>query len=326
MRKYNILVTGVGAIIGYGIIHSLRRCRYDVNIIGMDIYEDAVGQEWCDCFLVAVPAASERYPQFLLECMKKNHIDLVFFGTEQEIKAASSAQEAFGNYYSKLVINKRDLIALSEDKWQMNCFLEKNHFDHIPSSIVPNFQAAVASFGLPLLLKPRRSYASKGIKTVSAEEEFALWATEYEDQFMVQKYIGDDEHEYTASIFGLGDGSYIRPIVMQRTLSRDGSTLKAVVVKKQSIDDQISRLATLLMPIGPTNFQFRTHKESCLLLEINPRISSSTSIRSAFGYNEAEMCIEFFLEGKRPLEPVIREGRATRYIAERIEYYAGRNI
>lgn len=326
MRKYNILVTGVGAIIGYGVIHSLRAGKYDVNIIGMDIYEDAVGQEWCDRFIIAVPAASERYPQFLLECMEKYCIDLVFFGTEQEIRAVCGAQELFGELYSKLVINKPELIALSEDKWLTNRFLEENRLDHIPSSIVPNFQAAAASLGLPLLLKPRKSYASKGIKMVSTEEEFAQWAAVYKEQFMVQKYIGDDEHEYTAAVFGFGDGTCIRPIVMRRKLSRDGSTLKAAVVNEQAIEEQIGRLTALLKPIGPTNFQFRTNDGKYLLLEINPRISSSTSIRAAFGYNESEMCIEYFVRGNRPGEPSIRAGRATRYIAERIEYYAGCNI
>lgn len=45
-----ILVTGVGAIIGYGIIRSLHVSQYPVKIVGMDIYSDAIGQKWCDVF------------------------------------------------------------------------------------------------------------------------------------------------------------------------------------------------------------------------------------------------------------------------------------
>ena len=40
--KVNVLVTGIGAIIGYGIIKSLRVSGLNVNIVGMDIYRDAV--------------------------------------------------------------------------------------------------------------------------------------------------------------------------------------------------------------------------------------------------------------------------------------------
>lgn len=326
MRRYNILVTGVGAIIGYGVIHSLRKSKYDVNIIGMDIYEDAVGQEWCDRFIQAIPAADERYPEFLLECIKSNDVDLVFFGTEQEIKRACDSQSEFGEYYKRLVINKPDIIALSEDKWLTFEFLRKHHIDCIPSSTVPDFELAASAYGLPMLLKPRRSYASKGIKLVSTKMEFEQWRDEHGEQFMVQKYVGDDDHEYTAATFGFGDGTGLQPIIMRRKLSREGSTLKATVVKDSAIEKQIYELVRLLRPIGPTNFQFRTHEGIPLLLEINPRISSSTSIRTAFGYNEAEMCITYFVNGEHPQEPSIQMGRATRYIAERIEYDVGGNI
>lgn len=320
MRRYNILVTGVGAIIGYGIIHSLRKSKYDVNIVGMDIYEDAVGQEWCDRFLQAIPAADNRYPEFLLDCIKKFDIDLVFFGTEQEIKRACASRDMLNLYYERLVINKPDIITLSEDKWLTCEFLKSRHMNYIPSSIVSDFSMAVNDYGLPVLLKPRRSYASKGIKVVETEEEFNQWSTEFGDQFMVQKLVGDEEHEYTAAVFGLGDGNYVQPpIVLQRKLSKEGSTLKAVVVKEPEIESQLQKLTAELKPLGPTNYQFRIHEGKCLLLEVNPRISSSTSIRTAFGYNEAEMCIEYFVEGKCPTMPCIRMGRATRYITERIE-------
>ncbi len=56
------------------------------------------------------------------------------------------------------------------------------------------------------------------------------------------------------------------------------------------------------------------------LLEINPRISSSTSIRTAFGYNECAMAVEYYLEGKTPKQPVIRPGRAVRYTEDLIFY------
>lgn len=320
MHRYNILVTGVGAIIGYGVIHSLRKSKYDVNIVGMDIYEDAVGQEWCDHFVQAIPAADERYPEFLLDCIKRFNIDLVFFGTEQEIKRACVSRDVLDPYYERLVINKPDIIALSEDKWLTCEFLKSHHMNYIPSSIVPDFSMAENDYGLPVLLKPRRSYASKGIKVVGTEEEFDQWSAEFGDQFMVQKLVGDEEHEYTAAVFGLGDGNYIQPsIVLQRKLSKEGSTLKAVVVKEPKIESQLQKLTAELKPLGPTNFQFRIHEGECLLLEINPRISSSTSIRAAFGYNEAEMCIEYFIERKRPTTPCIHMGRATRYITERIE-------
>ncbi|RGY94787.1 hypothetical protein [Clostridium sp. AM58-1XD] len=107
MRKYNVLVTGVGAIIGYGIVNSLHRSSYkmNVNIIGIDIYSDAYGRYLCDKFIQAIPAVSERYPEFIKNVILENEVDLVMFGTEQEIHRLISEQEFMGDDYKKLVIN-----------------------------------------------------------------------------------------------------------------------------------------------------------------------------------------------------------------------------
>ncbi len=325
-KKYNVLVTGVGAIIGYGIISSLKKSKYDCHIVGMDIFSDAVGQVWCDDFIKAIPAADDGYIRFLKDTIDKYRIDLVFFGTEQEIEKCFNSKKELGDHYRRLVINNDGIFELSRDKWDTMCFLRDNGFRHIKSSISFDFDEAKKAFGLPLLLKPRRSYASKGICTVSSEEDYNTWKKEQGEQFMVQEYIGDDDHEYTVSTFGFGDGSCIKPIVMRRKLSKAGATDKAYVSVIPEIEEEIYSIAKILSPVGPTNFQYRYSKGEYYLLEINPRISSSTSIRTAFGYNEAEMCIEYFINGIKPGNPNIRTGRAYRFITEAIIYENSDNI
>lgn len=326
MRKYNILVTGVGAIIGYGIINSLRKSKYDCFIVGMDIFDDASGQVWCDSFFQAILASDDHYIEFLKRKIDEYKIDLVFFGTEQEIKKCYSCKDELGNYYKKLVINSGTAIELSEDKWNTVCFLKENGLNYIQSSIEYDFEQAKRLFGLPLLLKPRRSYASKGIAKVNTKTEFDEWKKEYGDQFMVQELVGDDNHEYTAATFAFGDGSCINPIVMRRKLSKAGATDKAIIGSVPKINEEIFKIVNILKPIGPTNFQFRYHKGNYLLLEINPRISSSTSIRTLFGYNEAEMCIEYFIEGNKPVNRELLSGKAYRYISETVIYNDSNNI
>ncbi len=319
--KLRILVTGVGAIIGYGIVQSLRRSRYSCEIIGMDIYPDAVGQAWCDEFVQAVPAADPEYPRFLRELICSRGIDLVFFGTEQEIRRVSEAEEALGEQYQKLVLNRKELIALSDDKWSTACMLREHGFPEIPSRIEGDYPSIAEALGVPFLLKPRCSYAGKGMRVIHDPEEFAFWRSRTpQEQFMVQKIIGDDQHEYTAATFGFGDGTCLEtPIVFSRKLSQEGATAKAKSVQIPESEAEIRRMVRILKPNGPTNFQFRKHGDQYCLLEVNPRISSSTSIRTAFGYNEAEMSICWYLLRTRPEQPVIRAGEARRYIADWVE-------
>lgn len=326
MRKYNILVTGVGAIIGYGVLTSLKKSMFDTYTVGMDVFSDAVGQVWCDKFIQAKYASDDGYISFLKQIIDTYSIDLVFFGTEQEINKCNASKNELGEYYRKLVINTDKMFEMAEDKWTTICFLKENGFDYIPSSIDFGFYEAQKMFGVPLLMKPRRSYASKGIKKVYDEIEYNEWKKEYLDNFMVQKLVGDEEHEYTASTFGFGDGTCVTPIVMRRKLSKAGATDKAIVEVVQEINNEIFNLVSILKPIGPTNFQFRKHEDKFLLLEINPRISSATSLRTAFGYNEAEMCIQYFLEGVKPCPMNLKTGRAYRYIGDVILYNDSDNI
>lgn len=316
MKRYNILVTGVGAIIGYGLIKSLRRCKYPVHITGTDIYDDAYGQYICDDFIVAKPAADEDYPEWLRSVIIEREIDLVLFGVEQEAIRLAKDLHRLGSEAEKIVINRPEIIELSQDKWLTYEFLMRQGIEAIPSMIEGEFDEFVNKLGCPFLLKPRRSYASKGIEKIYTIDELEFYRKKTGSQFMVQQIIGDAEHEYTAGVFCYGDGKCNKPIIMRRKLSGEGATAKAEVIECVEIEVAIEELVKLLKPIGPTNFQFRKENDKYLLLEINPRISSSTSLRTEFGYNEAEMCIDYFVNGNMPENVSIKMGSAIRYIAD----------
>lgn len=320
-RQINVLVTGVGAIIGYGVIKSLRNSAINVYIIGMDIYPDAVGQNWCDKFVRAIYAVDPNYISYLKKIIDANDIDLVFFGTEQEIYRCIEAHEELGSYYKKLVINELELLKLSHDKWKTHKALIENGLEEyaIPSIIEGNYKDISSMWSDEILLKPRVSYASKGIHRITNEKDFEFYKEKMGNNFMAQCIIGDDEHEYTVGVFGLGDGNYSEMIQLKRKLSQEGATAKAEYVNIEELRYAVKKLCNVFRPIGPTNFQFRFDNGRFYLLEINPRISSSTSIRMAFGYNEAEMCVNYFLYGK-VIYPVIKKGYAARYIDEVIVF------
>lgn len=320
MKKYNILVTGIGAIIGYGIIRSLKNCRYAVNLTGMDVFNDAVGQHWCDSFIQSIWASDEKYCDFLADVMTKYNIDLVFFGTEQEIYALNENRQGFRGDYSKLVLNRKELIELTKDKWCFYQYLSAHNCKTIKSLVAGDYNTVAQELGMPCLLKPRCSSASKGITEIHTMEDYYYWKNKMGKNFMVQEIVGNDDQEYTVGVFGLGDGSFSQSITFLRKLGRDGSTVKAQTVDIAQLNDEVNKLTALFKPIGPTNYQFRLHKGDFLLLEINPRISSSMSLRTAFGFNEAEMCLEFFLENKKPSPVNLIQGTAIRYIEDIVKH------
>lgn len=326
MAQLNVLVTGVGAIIGYGIVNSLRRTSRKLNIVGMDVYPDAIGQYFCDHFIQAKYADSNDYLDFLFDVIERHEIDLVFFGTEQELYRVSDSRHKYPDYMSRLVLNSKTVIDLSKDKLKTHSFLRQHGVETIPTRLDGSFDELSKDLGLPFILKLCCSYASKGVFLIHDELDFNYWRAKATGEYIVQKLVGDDSHEYTAAIFGQDGDVICKPFVLRRRLSGEGATAKAEVVDIPELNKTIQHLVRLLRPVGPTNFQFRLHQGKYLLLEVNPRISSSTSIRAAFGYNEAEMCIEHYAENRQVELPTLRNGTAVRYISDWIGYEDSSNI
>jgi carbamoyl-phosphate synthase large subunit len=315
---YKILVTGVGAIIGYGVIKSLRALAYPVKIIGIDIYSDAIGQHWCDHFAVATPTAAPEYINFINSIVEQYQIDLIIPGIEQDSLRLSRDRNLIDTSKCSIALNSAELVELAKDKWLLHQKLLQAGLPTIKTLINANFRQLADELKLPFLFKPRNSYATKGIQKIYNENDLIYWLSKYPNNYILQEIVGDDEAEYTVGTFGLGDGSCLQKIIFQRKLSGEGATSKAKVCLIPELENLVDQLCLLFNPVGPTNLQFRYHQGQYLLLEINPRISSSTSLRTAFGYNEAQMCIEYYLKGKIPSDVGIRSGCAARFIEDLI--------
>lgn len=313
----SVLVTGVGALIGYGIINSLRASQHKVRIVGMDIYPDAYGRHLADDFVRAVPANSDAYNQFVLDVVDRFKIDIIIPGIEQDLYAL---HEVRSNLPVKLVTNNELALSLGMDKLKTFQFLQEAGIAPIPTMYKASYAECVKNLGSPFLIKPIRGSASKGIQIIATADEFDFYLRQNRE-FLCQRIVGSDEHEFTISLFGDGKGGFFDSIVLRRKLSQEGATSKAVMVKD---DEQIMsfarRICEIIRPLGPTNLQVRTEGSLTFLLEINPRISSACSIRTAMGYNEPAMCIDYYLLGKDPVAQPKSMAIAIRYIADHFSY------
>ena len=310
-----VLVTGVGAIIGYGILRSLRKSNQTVRLIAADIYPDAVGQAWADQFIIAPLTSSPKYLEWIKKVIADNNIDLVMPGIEQDLYFFSKHREIFNTLSTELVLNDQRLSELTIDKWLMHQELVSlNSEARIPSFLEGDFDSLAQTLGLPFLLKPRVGYASKGLVRIHSQTDFSRHAKNLGHELMAQPIVGTDDEEYTVAVFGDGTGQAPASITLRRRLAADGSTAKAWVEQHDGLDEVVKSLCAHFKPVGPTNLQFRKDENSWKLLEINPRISSTTSLRTAFGYNEAEMCLDYYLHGLKITQPVIKKGFAARAV------------
>lgn len=316
-----ILVSGASGIVGYGILRSLKKSDLALKLIGTTIYKDSIAPYFSDVVEIAPRTGDSGYVTWLLETIEKNKVDLIIPGIEIDVFKWVEHISEIEKAGAAALLNNSELIELCKDKW---AFYESLRATGLPcaieSSLVRDFDYFRANYKLPFLLKPRRGFGSKGIVKIDNYETFLQHQSDIGPVLIVQPIVGTDDEEFTTSAFGDGSGGFYASMTLRRKLSKEGFTEQAEVVQNEEFADIVLELCKRYQPIGPTNFQFRKCTDGLKLLEINPRISSSTSIRTAFGYNENAMSIEFYLENRMPVQPKIKRGRAVRYTDEHIIY------
>jgi len=322
-----ILVSGASGIVGYGILKSLGIGNPDLELIGTTIYNDSVAPGFCDILEIAPPTIDSSYIPWLLNVIDNLHVDLIIPSIEIDLYTLVEHRVEIERQNCKIVLNNPNLISLCKDKWLFYKYLQENNLPYaIKSTLENNFEYLQSAFGLPFLLKPRRGFGSKGIIIIDSESVYDHYGALVGENLMVQPLIGTEEEEFTVSVFGDGLGSYSAHITLQRKLSSQGFTEKALVCELEEGESVFKDLCSYFKPLGPTNFQFRRDNGNLMLLEINPRISSSTSIRTAFGYNECIMAVEYYLDNVLPQQPEISQGYAVRYTEDMVFYDNRYNI
>ncbi len=316
-----VLVSGASGVVGYGILRSLRRDRPQDELLGTSIHDGSVAPAFCDRFERAVPTADPGYLDWLEGTVRRYRIDVLIPGIEVDLYAWSEHEARIRQTGARPVLNTPSLVSLCRDKWHFYEALTARDLScAIPSVIAGTFDDLEARFGLPFLLKPRRGFGSKGIVRVHDAATFERHAVDLGRVLMAQPIVGQDADEYTIAVYGDGRGGQLARMCMRRELSAGGFTERAEVVDITPFAPALETLCQAFTPSGPTNFQFRLTQDGPRLLEINPRISSSTSIRAAFGYNEAAMSVAELMEGVAPTQTHIRGGSAVRYLEDCIFY------
>jgi carbamoyl-phosphate synthase large subunit len=317
-KEKTILVSGASGIVGYGILKSLRLSQEKYTLIGTTIHDNSVAPAFSDIFEKAPLTSDANYVFWLVDIVNKYNVNMIIPSIEVDMIAWNDNRQILQSETKTLVLlNNPALINLCNDKWLFYQELQKNASIYaIPTSLEFNFQ----EHKFPFLLKPRRGYASRGIVLVENEEMLDSRRNDIGSTLMVQPIIGKAEEEYTTSAFFDKFSRLCCYMSLKRTLSKEGFTETAQTIDIENMENVLLELAEIFKPIGPTNFQFRVHNSQLKLLEINPRISSATSIRAALGYNESIMSVDYFMNNIVPTQPVIKKGSATRYTEDFIFY------
>lgn len=313
-----VLVTGAGALLGQGIIKSLRRSSLELKIAAADPNPLSAGLFWADEAYVLRMADDPTYLDRLCEVIARAKPDILIPGTDVELPILAAQRERLEDEFGTCVlVSDPRVIGIADDKFLTFQFLLGADLAP-PASALPEdengMQALLDLVGFPLVVKPRIGARSVGVSLVSTPRELQE-AIAGRHGLVVQECVGQDEQEYTASVI-VFEHTPKASIVMRRDL-RDGNTYRAFSGSYLELNRQVKALGAALGPHGPANFQFRLDETGrARVFEINARFSGTTPLRALVGFNEVDMCLRYILRGEPINEPRVHESAVLRHWSE----------
>ena len=302
MKKVNVLISGSGSLYGVALIQSLLRSELPLKLVACDVSARTLGLYLAHQAYIVPPAHQEKlYLTSLFNIIAKENIHAIFVASSHELAFYSHNKlDIEKKTGAKVFTNFPEILNLCNDKWLTVNFLKENNF-YFPLTIrYPEDQDKIDEFikdvQFPIVIKPRGGAGSQGLYIVNQYEDLHPLLENKKD-IILQQYLPDNCGEFTTGICTGANGKILSGITLKRYL-QEGMTMSADSGDFTEITDYCKRVAQVLKPYGPSNFQLRLLNGKPYIFEINPRFSSSTGMRSLLGVNEAEILIRAEILGE----------------------------
>lgn len=298
-KRANILVTGVGGIVGQGIIKCLNmangeeRSRVKYGIIGADSSSLAAGLYMVKKAFIIPKANDSKYIHTLIDIMKRNKVTALYVGTDPELLIISKNKKIIEEETSsKVLVNPLNVIEKARDKWMTFRFLKENNFPCADSVLPEHLPSFLVCHKFPLVVKPREAFGSVQFNVVNDRVELDYAVSRIEKSGwrpIIQEYLAGEDNEYTTGVLlDTQFGRVISSVSIKKYL-KFGQTYKALVddfIEVRQLSEKISRA---IGARGAINIQSKLSDGINKVFEINPRFSATCPMRSVAGINEPDL-------------------------------------
>lgn len=319
-RKFNILIMAAGSPLGQSIYKALTISKLSLNLHLADIGEMAAGFYLNDNVTNSILplVKSDNYFSELKSVINQFNIDVIFPVISVEHDFFARHIDYFKSQHIKVITPEDGLYNLCNDKYLSMTFL-RNKGIKAPDTVLCEDEEQFHSFLLrnkfPVIMKPRFGASSNNVFVLEDHKRLLAIAAAFpKDYFVVQEFLPADE-EYTVGVYMTKDRRFKQSFVLRREL-KFGLSYKGEVVLNKQISDYCLAVCSALGMYYSTNVQLRIKGGKPYAFEINPRLSSTTSVRAHFGFNEPEMIIWELFCNISEYKCRVRTGKFMRYWEE----------
>lgn len=321
MNRINVLVTGIGGG-GHGeqILKALKLSSLGLYIVGTDVTAESSGKHYVNSFHQLPYASDPNYGTMFFDIVDKHRIQFVFHGSEPELRFLSENREEMERRGVMHCLNSRETISLCMNKFNTYRTLESRGLVLPKYRKIDSLEEVEKIDFCPVVLKPNTSSGGSAHVHLALDLEEAFLLSKYllkrKIDVVAQEYVGDYEQEYTIGVSSDVSGNVLGSVIVRRKLGTSLSTRLKIREGKQTymistgisqgdvchgdlLKEQAARIARLLDSRGPLNIQGRLVGERLMLMEVNPRLSGTTSLRAMAGYNEPELMIRYYVNKEK---------------------------
>lgn len=323
MNKFKILILSVGSLLGQNILDALEGRRDKVEIIGINTISENPRVFRCDRLYKSVNSSSNEFESFFINVLMKESPNQVLPGRDEDVLILAkffNKHKEFQNMISKGSISS---IEIMNDKALSMSFAKKYNLPFAQSFILNESKEDVFDWAkavdYPIIAKPRDGFGSLGIRILMHDDHLRALINSGIENIILQKLIGfnndnisklnrfeadiqcgipfffhlPDDAQYAAQVLIHEDGQF-NEIFTSKSLMVLGRCEKA----EPFMNDELTRIAKEYTSAivkegwrGMFNLQLRESDNTFYGIEMNGRMSGSTSARAWLGFDEVRSLI-----------------------------------
>ena len=295
-----ILMSAASSAAATGIIRHLRTLGYHVIGMDADALASPLAMTECDEFIIAPPALSQDYPDFLLKLMPRFDLFIPFI--DEELRVLSSGSVSY-DVLKKTLICPAKTIELCTSKIRFQKFCERH-----------NLPIAPQTDSLPAIFKPDHGRGGRGILIL---DDLELLKYARKQQGVIQTRLNG--MEYTVDVLTDIDGKWLFGLPRKRL--RTAGVSRIGEIDKNNHVLELARRCVSKIPFAyAINIQIMLDDDNNPhLIEINPRLAGSVMFSVAAGFDLLDLAIKVFFgqPASLPKTDSIKNLRTIRYWQER---------
>lgn len=292
-RNFTILISSVGR--RAQLVGCFRRAAKALDIgltvLGIDAAPELSPASHLVDRSFQVPRCSD--PQFVSETVaicRNENVDVVIPTIDPELPIYAASVNDFETVGSKVLISSPSTIDIAFDKCRTNEWFLTHGFPTVRQQSVQKVLDSLAQWKFPVIIKPSRGSASRGVRRVNDAE--TLRSLRDQQGLVVESLARGVEH--TTNLFVDHSGQCLCAVPHQRLETRGGEVSKGMTVKNRKLMELAKNVAEALPGArGPLNLQgFVDEDNNIQFTEINARFGGGFPLAAEAGANFCRWILE----------------------------------